>query len=147
MQKYDKIVIGRKEKACFPDLNINQIDVKIDSGAYSCSIDCSHISEVYQNNHKVLEVVFLQRHDDKFTDEKIYFKEFSQKKVTSSSGNSQVRYIVQLKIKLFDKVYTAPFSLTNRSGLKTPILIGRKLLNKNFIIDTSKKYLSNNSSK
>jgi hypothetical protein len=147
MQKYDKIVIGRKEKACFPDLNINQIDVKIDSGAYSCSIDCSHISEVYQNNNKVLEVVFLQRNDDKFTNEKIYFKEFSQKKVTSSNGNSQVRYIVLLKIKLFDKVYTSPFSLTNRSGLNTPILIGRKLLNKNFIIDTSKKYLSNNCSK
>lgn len=144
MQKYDKIIIGRKEKACFPDLNINQIDVKIDSGAYSCSIDCSHISEVYHNNHKVLEVVFLQHHDDKFTNQKIYFNEFSQKKVTSSSGNSQVRYIIDLKIKLFDKVYKAPFSLTNRSGLKTPILIGRKLLNKNFIIDTSKKYLSNN---
>jgi hypothetical protein len=143
MQKYDKIIIGRKEKACFPDLNIDKIDVKIDSGAYSCSIDCSHISEVYHNNHRVLEVVFLQHHDEKFTNEKLYFKEFSQKKVTSSSGNSQVRYIIDLKIKLFGKDYTAPFSLTNRSGLKTPILIGRKLLNRNFLIDTSKKYLSN----
>jgi len=144
MLSQDKILIGRKEQACFFSIKIKGIGVKIDSGAYSCSIDCSHIELVDFEGSTCLEVVFLQVKDSGFTGEKFYFKEFTKKKVTSSSGNAQFRYIISLPITFFGKTFNAPFSLTNRNGLRTSVLIGRKLLNKNFIIDTSRKYLSKN---
>lgn len=141
----DKILIGRKEHASFPDLNIDSIDVKIDSGAYSSSIDCSHVEEVFISGKQKLEVIFLHPHNPKFTGEKVYFEHFDKKKVTSSSGNTQVRYILSLNIHFFNQDFTTHFTLTNRKGMRSPILIGRKLLNRRFVIDTSKKYLSLNS--
>jgi hypothetical protein len=38
------------------------------------------------------------------------------------------------------------FSLTERRGMRYPILLGRKLLNKRFLIDTSLVNLSQNKS-
>ena len=143
MQNYNKIIIGRKELVSFPDLKIEGLPVKIDSGAYSSSIDCSSLKEVNVNGSKQLEVIFLQSSNKKYTGDKYYFKHFTHKKVTSSSGYSQIRYLVDLKVFILNTVYTTPFTLTNRSGLRSPVLIGRKLLNKNFLIDTSKKYLTN----
>ncbi|MDB0011696.1 RimK/LysX family protein [Crocinitomicaceae bacterium] len=143
MHKQDKIIIGRKELASFPGLKIEELLVKIDSGAYSSSIDCSSIKEVILNGSKQLEVVFLHPNNKMYTGEKFLFKHFTHKKVTSSTGNTQVRYLIELNIKFMNTVYTTPFTLTNRSGLKSSVLIGRKLLNKNFLIDTSKKYLTN----
>ena len=78
------------------------------------------------------------------TDELFLFKDFKCKKVKSSTGHSQVRYIIPGRIVLFGKEYLTVFSLSKRSAMKTPVLIGRKLLNKNFIIDTRKVNLSNN---
>ena len=41
----EKLVIGRFDKADFPALNLNDIAVKIDTGAYTSSIHCENIEE------------------------------------------------------------------------------------------------------
>ena len=71
-----------------------------------------------------------------YASEKVKFEKFRTKKVRSSTGYQQERYFVELGIVLFDKEIITDFSLTKRNGLRNPILLGRKLLNKNFVIDT-----------
>jgi hypothetical protein len=132
-----KKIIGRRESASLPEFNLNSVEVKIDTGAYSCSIHCSSIKE--QNN--VLHVVFLDEKHPQFNSNIYTFSKFTKKKVKSSSGHVQERYFIKTFIQLGDKTYQTDFSLTKRSGMRYPILLGRKLLNKNFIIDTSHKYL------
>ena len=140
----DQLLIGRKDKADFPDFGLTNIEVKIDSGAYSCSIDCRSVKMIELNDKKQLEVVFLNDDRPEFTGEKYYFSNFKSKKVKSSTGHSQVRYFIFGRIVLFGNEYQTYFSLSKRSSMKTPVLIGRKLLNKNFIIDTRKFNLSDN---
>jgi hypothetical protein len=136
------LLIGRKDKADFPQLEIKNLPVKIDSGAYSCSIHCETIEETTHNDVKTLKVIFLDKEHKLYTGDKIVFKEYKQKFVTSSSGEKQFRYFVTLEIVLFGEKFVTDFSLTKRNGLRNPVLIGRKLLNKNFIIDTSKTNIS-----
>ena len=132
----EKKWIGRKDKADLPDFGLENVSVKIDSGAYSCSIHCESIREVDQDGKKVLEVVFVDtEHPDAAN--RCYFEKFRTKKVRSSNGHLQERYLIVGKIVLFGETYQADFSLTQRNGLRNPILLGRKLLNKNFIIDTT----------
>lgn len=139
----DQIIIGRKDRADLPDFGLNRIQVKIDTGAYSCSVDCRSAKLVEKDGVQQLEVIFLSNERDEFSGQKYYFKDFISKKVTSSTGNSQIRYFISGRIILFGKEFTTLFSLSKRSGMKTPVLIGRKLLNNNFIVDSSKVYLSN----
>jgi hypothetical protein len=90
-----------------------------------------------EENEGKLEVVFLDKKDDAFTGEKVIFEEFSVKKVRSSSGQSQYRYKVKGDILLFGKKYNTEFTLSRRTKMRYPVLLGRKLLNKRFLIDTS----------
>jgi hypothetical protein len=135
-------IIGRKDKADFPHIHLQAIEVKIDSGAYSCSIHCESIElEIYQGK-ECLAVIFLDKSHPQFNGEKYFFENYKKKLVKSSTGESQLRYFIQLTIDLFDREFCVDFSLTRRNGLKHPVLLGRKLLNKHFLIDTSKTNLS-----
>lgn len=132
-----KLIIGRKDKVDLPDFNLENVSVKIDSGAYSCSIHCDEINEVFRNDKQQLEVIFLDSSLPKYTGEKFYFDEFTKKNVKSSTGEKQERYFISTRIVLFGMTYETDFSLTKRSGLKNSILVGRKVLNGRFLIDTA----------
>ena len=136
-------VIGRKDKADFTLFEMYYVPVKIDSGAYSSSIHCFSICEIKTNEKEsYLEVVFLDDTYGGFNSGKKIFKTYKKKKVKSSTGDEQERFFVRLPIVLFGEIIETDFSLTTRNGLKSPVLIGRKLLNKKFLIDTSKTNLS-----
>ena len=133
----NKSLIGRKDKIDIPSLSIENIAVKIDSGAYSSSIHCSSIELVQARDGNHLEVIFLDENNINFTGKKYIFNEYRKKKVKSSTGDEQERFFIQLPIVLFEKEFLTDFSLTRRNGLRNPVLLGRKLTSNHFIIDTS----------
>lgn len=137
----DKQIIGRKDIVSFPDFGLTEVPVKIDSGAYSSSIHCSSVRLVH-GDLDVLEVVFLDEETPGFTGKKILFTEFNLKTVKSSNGMAQERYFVKGTVNLFGKTIETVFSLTERRGLKNPVLLGRRVLNKRFLIDPAKVNLS-----
>jgi hypothetical protein len=138
----EKKIIGRKDILDLPDLKLLEIPVKIDSGAYSCSIHVNFIEEVEKDGKKMLNVIFLDQSMPQYSGEIVNFSEFSKKIVKSSTGEKQERYFVKTTITLFNTPFLADFSLSQRNGLKNPVLIGRKLLNKHFLIDTARTNLS-----
>jgi hypothetical protein len=81
--------------------------------------------------------VFLDIGHPQYTGIPIYFEAFKMKKVKSSTGQEQLRYFIRMKILMLGKLIETDFSLTQRNGMKYPILIGRKLLNKRFVVDTA----------
>ena len=136
--KREKHIIGKDDIADFPSFNLNGVRVKVDSGAYTSTIHCKSV----KLNNEQLEVVFLGKKEPGYTGEKQIFNVFSVKKVRSSSGQLQERYTIKGNIVLFGKKYNTEFTLSSRTKMRYPVLLGRKLLNKRFLIDTS---LSNQS--
>jgi hypothetical protein len=62
-----KITIGRADKADFPELSLSEIDVKIDSGAYTSSIHCSSINEITVDGVSLIKFTLLDpEHTKKF---------------------------------------------------------------------------------
>jgi hypothetical protein len=138
----DMEIIGRNDIVELPNFNLKDVPVKIDTGAYSCSIDCSSIELIEVEGKSQLEVVFLNEAHSKFNGEKMYFSKYKVKSVKSSTGEAQNRFFIQGEIILFGRTYQTDFSLSCRKGMRNPVLLGRKLLNKNFMVDTSKVNLS-----
>jgi len=137
-----KITIGRKDKADFPELYLRNISIKIDTGAYTSTIHCHHINEILIGGENYIEFQLLDPSHAKFHDKKFTTKGYKKKSVKNSFGGSEERFIVETIIVLFGKEYPVELSLSERSDMKFPILIGRKLLKNNFIVDTSEVNLS-----
>ncbi|TDL99282.1 MAG: ATP-dependent zinc protease [Flavobacteriaceae bacterium] len=135
-------IIGRFDKAHLPLWNQKNVPIKIDTGAYSCSIDSSKVREIQTESGTKLSFVLFHPKHPLYTGEKIVLEKYKKKKVKNSFGIAQERFLVKTKIELFGKSFTGEFTLSNRSKMRFPILIGRKLLSGRFLVDTSKKNLS-----
>lgn len=138
----NKILIGRSDKADFPEIELEDIDIKIDSGAYTSSIHCHEVKEVTEGNSTLLKLNFLDNSHPQYNKKDFIFDEYSSKIVKSSNGISEKRFLIHTKIILFNIEFPIYLTITERSDMKFPVLLGRKFLNKKFVIDTAKKNLS-----
>ncbi len=142
MRKKQLITIGRIDNIDFPELGLTSIGCKIDTGAYTSSIHCHRVQLKEKDGKEFLTFKLLDpKHPDyQKKDYEIY--DFKEKRVRSSNGQLQYRYLIKTSVIIFGKKYKTEFTLTDRGKMKYPILIGRKLLNKNFVVDVSKLNLS-----
>lgn len=137
-----KITIGRVDKADFPKLSLTDIDVKIDSGAYTSSIHCANFKEITLNNENYLEFVLLDKEHPLYNNKVFRTKEYTSKMVKSSNGIAEKRFMIQTEIFIFNATFSIYLTLSERKDMKFPILLGRKFLNTKFVIDPIKKNLS-----
>jgi hypothetical protein len=147
MEVNQKKIIGRKDIVSFPSFELEHVPVKIDSGAYSSSMHCQSIDIVEIEGKEQLRVVFLDKQIKGYTGKVVLFDTYKTKVVKSSNGIAQERFFVKGTVSLFGESFETVFSLTERTGLRNPILLGRRLLNKRFLIDTSKTNCSYKSEK
>lgn len=132
---FHKVVIGRSELIHFTSFKIEDIPAKIDTGAYRSSVHASNI----KIKNGILFCTILGDHPLFGSLAKEYStNDFRLINVKSSFGHSEDRYEIMLRVKLGPKVFTTPFTLASRAERVYPILLGRKLLNDRFIVDTSK---------
>ena len=132
----DKIIVGNKEKIDFPDMNRFGIVARIDSGARSSSAHCDKIWIETLGGKRILCCHFLKR-----SHKVVRFEKYKKRKVKSSNGTYQSRYVVQLKIKLGNFAKLTDVTLTDRSTMNYTVLLGRKFLINNFLIDVSRSYM------
>jgi hypothetical protein len=132
----DKQIIGRVEKISFPELGIKNVHAKIDTGADLSSIWASGIHE----DAGVLRFKLFGRKSEFYTGKEIEFQapHYLLTRVANSFGHREMRYVVKLQLKLGGKTIVGTFTLSDRSKKTYPILIGRKLLNRKFLVDVSK---------
>lgn len=142
MKKREKRLIGRADKADFPQLMLNNIDVKIDTGAYSGSIHSEHIEEIRVDGKRKIRFRLLDKSHPEYNQRIFEYSNYRQKRVKNSFGVSEKRYVIETLIVLFGEAFLTEFTLSERGEMKYPVLIGRKLLNRNFIVDTAKSNLS-----
>jgi hypothetical protein len=136
------LVIGRRDHLSLPELGLFDIQAKVDTGAYGCSLHCHEIEVVENPKTEVLRFKLLDPKHPEYQDKFIYAEEFSYKKVKNSSGASEHRYTITTAVSIFNLEFLIEFSLTDRANMKYPILLGRKFLRNRFIVDVSLKNLS-----
>ena len=137
-----KTTIGRIDKADFPELHLVDIDLKIDSGAYTSSIHCSDINEIEVEGANFIKFTLLDPEHDFYNNKEFSTKNYASKMVKSSNGISEKRFLIETEIVIFNEYFPIHLTLSERKDMTFPILLGRKFLNKKFVIDTSKKDLS-----
>jgi hypothetical protein len=135
-----KITIGSVDKVDLPLFNLQDIEAKIDTGANRSSIHCSKIELLDKAGTQ--ELSFHIPLDSSKGDNFFTSRDFFKKKIKSSNGHSEERYIIKTTVILFGKRIKASFSLTDRAEMSYPILLGRKLLKSRFVVDIDEQYLS-----
>lgn len=141
MQTTNKKIIGRIEKIDLPNLSLFNLDAKVDTGAYTSSLHCHQIKPFVKEGSNWVKFHVLDPDHPEYEETLFECAVHKLKKVRSSNGQIEERVIIKQKTQFQKYKRTIELSLTNRSEMKYPVLLGRKFLTGSFLVDVSKKYL------
>lgn len=137
-----KLTIGRLEHINFPELGLNNIEAKIDTGAYTTALHCHDIYLIERNNKAIL--CFKPLHSTEEGVEKareFCTSDYITKDIKNSFGEVETRYIIKTSVQIGRKKLKASISLTDRGNMRYPVLIGRRILKGRFLVDVSHLFL------
>jgi hypothetical protein len=137
----EKKIIGRVEKIDFPDWNISGIDAKIDTGAYTASLHCHDIK--MDDEKLTVSFYVLDPTHPEFENQKVSCPVHDFRSIKSSNGSIEDRIIIKTNINIHGMTYPVELSLTDRSEMRFPVLLGRRFIKNKFIVDVSRKYVGN----
>jgi len=137
-----KRTIGRSDKIDLPEFHLKSLEAKIDTGAAICAIHCHHIQLVAFEGEEKIQFQLLDPSHPDYNDKIYYASHFKLAKIKNSFGQTEERYVITTPVRIFRKLIETEFSLTDRRDLKFPILLGRKFLRHNFIVDVTRKNVS-----
>jgi len=137
-RKQPATVIGRRANAKIKGLGIKKITAKIDTGAYSSTLHAENIHiEVGSNGEElvfdIMPNAFLQTVDNNI--QTIRTTDFFVQRVRSSNGQVQHRYSIRTRISLEGRVFPVVLTLSDRSEMGFPLLIGRRVLRSRFLVN------------
>ncbi|MDD5276793.1 MAG: RimK/LysX family protein [Methylovulum sp.] len=137
----DKPMLGWREWAALPELNINGIKAKIDTGARSSALHAFEIDPYRKGGqHWVMFAIHpVQNQTDIVIQCHAPIKD--RRIVSDSGGHKQRRYVIETPMVLGHSVISAEITLTNRDTMLFRLLIGRTAMNSLFIIDSNRSYL------
>ena len=138
-QKYFNYTsIGWREWIYLPKFDDFAIKAKVDTGARTSALHATQIKEYDKNGKKLVSFRLHQsnNHVDISTQLIRYLK------ITSSFGDSEIRPLIRLKIRLGERSWFTEVTLTKRTRMTYPMLIGRNTLMKKYLIHSHRSYLT-----
>ena len=113
------------------------LDAKLDTGADSCSLHASNIKEFEKDGREFVKFTIIDRYGKKQEVEKEVMRHVRIKRL---DGKSQVRKMIHIGLCLGGVYKIAEVSLVNRGKFNYEMLIGRRFLAGDFIVDPSITY-------
>jgi hypothetical protein len=138
MKKPLKRRIGALERVSIPEWGLHGVTAKIDTGAFTSSIDISTV-EVLTPREGELPVAVIQMGEGKMR-RTVTASVIGFRRVRNSSGQATNRPIVEAVISLAGKRFRTPINLHRREGMTYRMIIGRRALAGRFVVDVARAW-------
>jgi hypothetical protein len=135
------LVVGWQEWAGLPELGIDQVTVKLDSGAVSSSLHAEKIS-IFRRHHADW-VRFEIGAGIAGMEEGIRCEAplLGLRRIQSSSGHRSIRPVIETTMSLAGFYWTIELTLANRPTMQFPLLVGRDAVAGRCLVDCGRTYL------
>jgi hypothetical protein len=137
----EKQIIGRLESIALPELAIEHLPVRVDTGAKTSSIHVDNIEKIMKNGKPYVK---FDIHPNAHNVDSIIACSApisDIRNVKSSNGTVEQRYVIKTKMKLGSDTWPIEITLTDRSDMSYLMLLGREAIGKRFLVDPSKVFI------
>ncbi|TDY04182.1 ATP-dependent zinc protease family protein [Thiohalophilus thiocyanatoxydans] len=134
--------IGWREWIRLPELGIEYIKAKVDTGARSSALHTFDL-EPYQNQG--IDMVRFKIHPVQHNSKQItecHCPVLDQRTVTDSGGHREKRFVIATEACLADLCWKIEITLTNRDTMRFRMLLGRTAMAGRFLVDPQTSYLA-----
>jgi hypothetical protein len=136
-----KILVGSLEICSLPNFNIENLHIRVDTGATTSSLHVDNIEEFTLDNQ---DWVRFDIHPDYHDVTKVVRKEAKVKDtkiIKSSNGTNQKRHFIETIFVLGNDSWPILLTLTDRSSMSYLMLLGRQAMKGRLIVDAEYEYL------
>lgn len=134
-------VIGWIEHVDLPELNLHRIKAKIDTGARTSALHTAQMHVFERNGLSMVRFHVQIKH----TDPERWFEAnvFDTRQIKNTSGIPEERIVIRTPLKIAGKSWPIEVSLTDRTNMRLPMIVGRTALKgRNIAVHARKTNLS-----
>jgi len=132
--------IGWIEWVALPELGVEMIKAKIDTGARTSALHTFKI-ETFVKDNKEWVRFWAHPNEKDFVNEIVCECPIKdQRKVTNSGGVTELRYVIETMVQIYNKSWPIEITLTNRDEMKFRMLLGRQAM-QHLEVHPSRQYI------
>ena len=141
MAKPPLMPIGWEEWISLPQLKLPAIKAKVDTGAKTSALHAFRVDKILVNGET--KVRFGIHPIPERTDIEVYCVAdlVAEREVTSSSGQTELRYVIRTIAQFGDKQWPIEITLTDRETLAYRMLIGRSAMKGQLVVVPEASFL------
>jgi ribosomal protein S6--L-glutamate ligase len=135
MNSKNKIIVGREEWCSFPEINIPSVKCRVDSGAKTSALHAINITPFKKNGIPWIKFDVHPLQNDGKTTINCEAPIHDKRKVKSSSGNSELRFVIKTTLSIAEETWEVEVTLTNRDNMGYRMLLGRQAMTGKMLVD------------
>ena len=125
----------------FPELGIDRIKAKIDTGARTSSIHAFRVRKVYDEDAPFVEFNLHPVQRRRTPELKCKAPIIDERSVKSSNGETETRYVIMTPMRLGEETWPVELTLSDRDQMGFRVLTGRTAIRGRFTIDPGSSFL------
>lgn len=132
--------VGWREWLALPDLGIDRIKVKVDTGARTSSL---HAWDIQRFDRDGQPWVRFEVHPEQRSSRPVTVEAplVDERKVRPSTGKAQLRPVIETRLRLGSLVWSAEVTLVRRDMMGFRMLLGRQAIRNRCLVDPGRSYL------
>ena len=128
-------VLGWEEWAGFPGLGLPAIKAKVDTGARTSALHAVAVEPFGPEAKPQVRFVMHPIPDRPEVEVVCAAPAVDRREVTSSNGETELRWVIEAKVKIGDRDWPIEVSLTNRETMQYRMLLGRTAIREDMVVN------------
>lgn len=124
-----------------PDLGVTEIKAKVDTGADNSSLHAFNLERFEENGVDMVRFEVHPRQRKKRPSIVCVAAVSGERKVKNSGGRSELRPVIRTRLVVAGEELEALVNLTTRDEMTFRMLLGRRTVRKQFIVDPARSYV------
>jgi hypothetical protein len=133
-------IIGWREWVALPELGIQAIKAKIDTGARTSALHAFALRPFKENGKERITFDIHPIQHDAETVISCTADIIDKRWVTDSGGHSEERFVISTPVILGEKTWPIEITLTERDTMLFRMLLGRSAIRKRFVVNPGKSF-------
>lgn len=128
-------MIGWREWVRLPDLGVDSIKTKVDTGARTSSLHAFDLKEVEKDGEVWVRFIVHPEQRSSHPSIQVELPLLAHRRVRDSGGRSELRPVVETVVELMGRRWPIELTLTGRDAMGFRMLLGRQAIRRRFLVD------------